>query len=91
MQYQRVEFRNVGWRGTLSLVLGLALGLGLVAALLVLSVGVAIVLLPVIGIASLIGWFRWKRVVAAAVRPDDGPGRTIEIDYRVIDGEDRRR
>jgi len=91
MQYQQVEFRNVGWRGTLSLVLGLALGLGLVAALLVLSVGAAIVLLPVIGIASLIGWFRWKRVVAAAVRPDDGPGRTIEIDYRVIDGEDRRR
>jgi hypothetical protein len=91
MQYQRVEFRNVGWRGTLSLILGLALGLGLVAALLVLSVGVAIVLLPVIGIASLIGWFRWKRAVAAG-RPEGGPGRTIEIDYRVIDdGDDRRR
>ena len=93
MQYQRVEFLNVGWRGTLSLVLGLALGLGLVAALLILSVGIAVVLLPVIGIASLIGWFRWKRAVAAgaAGRPEDGTGRTIEIDYRVIDDGDGRR
>jgi hypothetical protein len=96
MQYQRVEFRKVGWRGTLSLILAAALGLGLVVALLTLSVGIAIVLLPIIGVASLIGWFRWKRAVAAAGRagPGEGPngdGRTIEIDYRVIDGEDRRR
>ncbi len=91
MQYQRIEFRNVGWRGTLSLVLAAALGIGIVAALLILSVGIAIVLLPVIGIASLIGWFRWKKAVAAAGRPHGGNGgggpgdRVIEIDYRVID------
>ena len=98
MQYQRVEFRKVGWRGALGLILGAALGLGLVVALLILSVGIAIVLLPVIGIASLVGWFRWKRAVAAAGRsggPDDGGrggnGRVIEIDYQVLDGEDRRR
>lgn len=87
MQYQRMEFRNVGWRGKLGLVLALALGLGIVAALVVLSLGIAIILLPVAAVASLIGWFRWKKVVAAvredaAGRPGD---RVIEIDYQVLD------
>jgi membrane protein implicated in regulation of membrane protease activity len=87
MGYRRIEIRQVGWRGTLGMILAAALGLGIVAALVVLSLGLAIVLLPVVTIAALIGWFRWRRLVAAA-RDDAGrrPGvRIIETEYQVVE------
>lgn len=94
MQFQQIEFRQIGWRGTLGLILALALGLGIVVALAIVSLGVAILLLPVVAIAALVGWFRWKRIVAAARKEAaQQPGeQIIEIDYEVIDrgnGRDR--
>lgn len=94
MRYQQIEIRQVGWRGTLGMILAAALGLGIVAALVVLSLGLAIVLLPVVAVLALIGWFRWRKIIAAA-REDAGRGgrvRIIETDYEVVDGDrDRRR
>ena len=92
MRYQQIEIRQVGWRGTLGAILAAALGLGLVAAIVVLSLGLAIVLLPVIAVIALIGWFRWRKVIAAArdqAERSPGGGRIIETEYQVVD-EDRR-
>lgn len=90
MRYQRIEIRRVGWRGTLGMILAAALGLGVVAALIVLSLGLAIVLLPVVAVLALIGWFRWRRIIAAA-RDQAGQGRSgvriIETEYQVVDGD----
>lgn len=83
----RVTTENLGWRGTVGLVLGLALALGIVGALVVLAFGIAIILLPVIAVASLFGWWRWRKV-AIVREPAPGEGKdgpVIEIDYHVVD------
>ena len=89
MPYQRFEIRQVGWRGTLGMILATALALGIVAALVVLSLGLAIVLLPIVAVVALIGWFRWRKIIAAAQDEArrDGKVRIIETDYEVIDGD----
>lgn len=93
MPYQQIEIRQVGWRGTLAMILATALGLGIVAALVVLSLGLAIVLLPIIAVAALIGWFRWRKTVAAfreeAARRS-GDARIIETEYQVVDDDESR-
>jgi len=94
MIYRSMQFQPRTWQGRVGIVLAAALGVGLVIAFLVLAVGVAILLLPVIAVLAAIGWWRWRKIEAAmreeAARSTDG-GRTIEIDYRVIDEPDRRR
>ena len=92
MRYQQIEFRQVGWRGTLGMILAAALGLGIVAALVVLSLGLAIVLLPVVGILALIGWFRWRKIIAAAREQGrrDSKVRIIETEYEVVDDDHDR-
>jgi membrane protein implicated in regulation of membrane protease activity len=94
MPYQRFEIRQVGWRGTLGMILAAALCLGIVAALVVLSLGLAIVLLPVVAVLALIGSFRWRRIIAAAQDEAHRSGkvRIIETDYEVVDddGDGRR-
>jgi membrane protein implicated in regulation of membrane protease activity len=89
MRYQQIEFRQVGWRGTLGLILAAALGLGIVAALVVLSLGLAIVLLTVVAVLALIGWFRWRKIIAAAREEAARGGRVriIETDYEVVDDD----
>lgn len=96
MQYRQIQFASGGgWRGTLSLILGAALGLGIIGALVLLALGVAIVLLPVVAVGALVGWWRWRRIVASAseaqTRATDPSGRVIEVDYRVIGDEGRDR
>lgn len=94
MQYQQIEFRQIGWRGTLGLILALALGLGIVVALAIVSLGVAILLLPVVAVVAFISWFRWKRIVAAARKQaaQQRGEQIIEIDYEVVDrGKSRDR
>lgn len=89
MPYQQFEIRQIGWRGTLGMILATALAFGIVAALVVLSLGLAIVLLPVVAILALIGWFRWRKIIAAA-REEAGRGgrvRIIETEYQVVDGD----
>ena len=91
MPYQQIEIRQVGWRGTLAMILATALGLGIVAALVVLSLGLAIILLPIIAVVALIGWFRWRKILAAAreqaaQRPGGAP--IIETEYEILDDDD---
>jgi membrane protein implicated in regulation of membrane protease activity len=89
MPYQQFEIRQIGWRGTLGMILAAALALGIVAALVVLSLGLAIVLLPVVAVVALIGWFRWRKIIAAAqdeARRGHGV-RIIETEYEVVDGD----
>jgi hypothetical protein len=87
MRYQQIEIRQVGWRDTLGMILAAALGLGIIAAFVVLSLGLAIVLLPVVAVVALVGWFRWRKIVAAARDDARGghEGRIIETDYQVVD------
>jgi membrane protein implicated in regulation of membrane protease activity len=93
MPYQQIEIRQVGWRGTIAMIMATALGLGIVAALVVLSLGLAIILLPIIAIAALIGWFRWRKTIAAfreEAAQRSGGGRIIETEYEIIDDDDER-
>ena len=89
MRHQQIEIRQLGWRDTLGMILAVALGLSIVAAVVVLSLGLAIVLLPVVAVLALIGWFRWRKTVAA-VQDETRRGqgvRIIETEYEVIDGD----
>lgn len=88
MRYQQFEIRQVGWRGTLGMILAAALGLGIVAALVVLSLGLAIVLLPVVAVLALIAWFRWRKIIATAREANRSHGvRIIETEYEVVDDD----
>lgn len=90
MPYRHIEIRQVGWRGTLGVLLATALGLGIVVALVVLSLGLAIILLPVVAVVALIGWFRWRKIIAAAreqAGQQRGSVQIIETEYEVVDGD----
>lgn len=90
MPYQRIEIRQVGWFGKLGMLLGAALAMGIVAALVILSLGLAIILLPIVAIAALVGWWRLRKIMAEA-REEGGVrrpgGRVIETEYEVVDGD----
>jgi hypothetical protein len=94
-QFRQFQIGNLGWRGWLGLIVGGALALAAAVALVILSLGLALILIPIVAIAALYG--RWKlgkavaEMNAQATRP--GAGRTIEIEYDVVDdrdGESRR-
>lgn len=88
MAQYSMKLANIGWRGRIGLVIATAVGLAAAVALIVLSLGLALVLLPVVAVAFLIGRWRLRKMMneAAQQRPD--AGRTIEIDYTVINGKD---
>lgn len=88
MTQYRLQYGDLGWRGKIGLVIGIAFGLAAAVALVVLSLGLALVLIPVVAVGLLIGRWRLRRMMAEAHRERPGAGRTIEIDYRVVD-EDR--
>jgi hypothetical protein len=89
---------NIGWRRRIGLVVSMALALALVIAFVVLALGLALVLIPIVVIGLLIATWRLRAFRAALARAIDGPGRrpdqdeprTIETDYRVIEGRDRK-
>lgn len=88
MRYRQIEIRQLGWRGTLAMIVAAALGLGIVAALVVLSLGLAIILLPIVAVAAVVSWFRWRKVFAAAreaaeQRPEGA--RIIDTEYEVVE------
>ena len=85
MAQYRIQFDKLGWRGRIGLVAVIALGLAAAIALVVVSLGVAIILLPVVAVALVIGRWRLNRMMAEATRERPTEGRTIEIDYTVID------
>ena len=96
MIYRSMQLQPRTWQARVGIILAAALGVGLVVAFLVLAVGVAILLLPVVAVLAAIGWWRWRKIEAAmreeAARREPGgdDARTIEIDYRVIDEPNRR-
>ena len=95
---QRIYVTNIGWGTRIMAILGVALGLALAAALVVLSIGIAIVLLPVVAVVAAIGWWRLrkmgaelrKQAEAEAATPPQGY-RVIETEYEVVGDDPRRR
>jgi galactitol-specific phosphotransferase system IIC component len=86
-----MKLGNLGWRGRIGLVVATAIGLAAAIALVVLSLGLALVLLPVVSVAFVIGRWPLKKLMDEAAQQRPGDQRTIEIDYSVIDGKDRNR
>ena len=88
MAAYRFQIRSLSWPQQIGLVLITALGIAAAIALVLLSVGLAIVLLPVVAIAILVGRWRLKRMMAEAQRraaEQQENNQAIEIDYRVVD------
>ena len=84
-----MKLGNLGWRGRIGLVVATAIGLAAAIALVVLFAGLALVLLPVVAVAFVVGRWRLKKMMDEAAQQRPGPQRTIEIDYTVIDGRKR--
>ena len=88
-RYRFVQFSNLGWRQRFGLAVLAVVGVAAAVAFLLLSVGLAIVLVPVLAVAWLVARWRLGHMVDAAGRPT-APGeptadaRTIEVEYRVI-------
>jgi hypothetical protein len=95
-RYRFVQFSNIGWRQRFGLAAVIVLGLAAVLAFVLLSVGFAIVLLPVAAVAWLVA--RWRlNQMADALRRDSGARqgepdpRTIEVEYHVIGHDEAER
>jgi len=82
MLIYRLEGRP-GWRGSLLLFGLMAMVLGLAAALTAFAIGAAIILIPVVLVASAVLYVARKLGLARDVAPR-GP-RTIEGDYCVVE------
>jgi hypothetical protein len=80
--FRYVLLNRLGWRGIFAVAAALAVGAGLV----LLSLGVAIFLLPIVAAALVFGRWRLGRLQAeAGAATPGGPGRIIEADYSVIE------
>jgi membrane protein implicated in regulation of membrane protease activity len=96
MQYRLFRLQPNTWQGRIGVVLAFALAMGLAAAFVILTLGIAILLLPVVAVVVALGWWRLRKIEAAmrdeASRRDAGDdGRVIEIDYQVVGDPDARR
>lgn len=92
----RIEVTNMSWGMRIGVALGAALALGLAAAFVVLTIGIAIVLLPIVAVFAAIGWWRLRKVATGMrdqqTRDSPPPAfRVIETEYEVIDGSDGSR
>ena len=90
MAQYRLSLSNFGWRGRVALVLATAVGLAAALALIVLALGFALVLVPLVAAAFVLGRWRLKKAMDAAARSaaeHADAGKTIEIEYHVIDYE----
>lgn len=98
MQYRHIEFQPSTWRARIGILLASTLAVGLAVAFIILSLGLFIVLLPVVAVFLGIAWWRFRKF-AAAVRDQaaqnaadptsrSGGEQTIEIDYRVVGDPD---
>jgi len=79
--FRFVLLNRLGWRGIFAVAAALAVGAGLV----LLSLGVAIFLLPIVAAALVFGRWRLGKLQAEAGAAPAGPGRIIEVDYSVIE------
>jgi hypothetical protein len=89
MAQYRLNIAKLTWGQTALLVLFTALGLAAAVALILVSIGFLIILLPVAAVAVLVGRWRLKKMLAEAARKQQdrrAAERTIELDdYRVMD------
>jgi membrane protein implicated in regulation of membrane protease activity len=87
--FRQIRMPSLGWRGLIGLTLAIAAGL----ALIVLSLGLAIVLIPVVALAVLIGRWRMNKILREQPQqPNDGrkPAQIIEAEYTVIEDRNGR-
>ena len=89
-RYRFVQFSNLGWRRRAGLGVLAILGVAVALAFVLLSIGFAIVLLPVIAVAWMVARWRLNQMADALRRSGEGARqaapdqRTIEVEYRVI-------
>jgi hypothetical protein len=90
-----VQFTNLDWRQRLGIGVIAILGIAAALAFVLLSVGLAIFLVPVIAVAWLVARWRLNRLAdtlrkAAGPRQQQGSPRTIEVEYHVLgrDGDE---
>jgi len=85
------RFGAMSWRQRVGLVVGLTVAIALAIGLIILSVGLALILLPVVAIALFIARLRLNRALAEAERRADEPARArpgqrvIDADFEVVD------
>lgn len=91
-QFRQFQIGNLGWRGWIGLIVGGAVALAAAAALVILSLGLALFLIPVVAIAAFYGRWRLGKAMADfnAQQTRPGAGKTIEIDYAVVDDDKRQ-
>jgi len=68
MAQYRLQFSNFGWRARVGLIVATAVGLAAAIALIVLSLGLALVLLPVVAVGLDIGRWRLNKMMDEAAR-----------------------
>jgi hypothetical protein len=91
MALYNLNFGDLGWRGRLGVTLATVLGLAALVALIIASVGLFLILLPIAAVAVYIGRWRLRKMMQQdAARRGATQPQTIEIDYKVVDGEKRR-
>ncbi len=91
--YRFVQFSNLDWRQRFGLGALAILGVAVLAAFVLLSVGLAVVLVPVAAIAYLVARWRLRNMPNTARRnatESPGDNRTIEVEYHVV-GKDESR
>lgn len=96
MQYRTIQFQPNSWRTKVGVLLGSALAIGIAAAFVLLSITLAIVLLPLVVVLIAIGWWRLRKIRAAmqekaANQSQRDSDPVIEIDYQVVGDPDPRR
>ena len=80
MAQYRLSFSNFGWRGRVALVLATA-------------IGVALVLVPLVAAGFVLGRWRLRKAMDAAAlsaAEHADAGKTIEIEYHVVDRDKAR-
>jgi len=90
MAAYRFQVRSLSLPQQIGLILLTALGIAAAIALVLLSVGLALVLLPIVAIGVFIGRWRLSRMMAEAKKraaETQTADKTIEIDYRVVDDD----
>lgn len=85
--FRRLQFRNMTWGTRIGLFAAAAIGIALVLALAVVSLGVALILLPVAAVVLLIARWRFRKLMAEAARRSRESGGVIEVEYRRVDDE----
>jgi membrane protein implicated in regulation of membrane protease activity len=91
MALYNLNFGDLGWRGRLGVMLATILGLAAISALVLASVGLFLILLPVAAVAVYVGRWRLRKLMEQEMaRQKARQPQTIETDYRVVDGEQRR-